>query len=600
MVNQLLEDQGAFTNFLLESEKLVTTLASRRNELADLVTNTNQAAGAVASEASSLDQALGLLPGTLRKANSTFVNLRATLDDLDPLVAASKPATKDLARFLADLRPLVANAQPTFDDLALLVNKSGANNDLTDATQKFPQLASLAGPAFSNSITALKKAQPVIEFARPYAPDLVNWFRDFSQAAAPYDANGHYARVQPIFSNYTLGAGNVLNAIAAVRPLRRDPEGRRQAVPGRGQPGSRRRFRPVPGRRQTRAERLHPDADPSRSMKRVAMVAVVLVAAAWLAVAGTGAGSGESYEVRAIFSNAGFAIPGEDVRVAGVNVGAIKSVDLTAQNTAAIVLEITDDGFKDFREDATCAVRPQSLIGDRFVECAPTLPRPAGAKAPPELPVIEDGPGKGQHLVPVSQTTTPVDLDLINNIWRRPYRERLSIILSEFGTALAGQGTDLREAIRRSNPALAQTDEVLKHPRLAEQGAGQPGHRLRRRPRTARAGARARRRLHRAGQHRQPGHRRAGRRLRAQPRAAPALPAPAHADRAAPRRAGRRRHARLPEPAAGGSGDQQDDREPHAARRGRRPGAAVARELGRAGPVGPRGVQPRASPIWPT
>jgi phospholipid/cholesterol/gamma-HCH transport system substrate-binding protein len=214
VVNQLLKDQGAFTNFLVESEKVVTTLASRRDELADLVTNANTAAGAVASEASSLDQALGLLPGTLRKANSTFVNLRATLDDLDPLVAASKPATKDLARFLSELRPLVANAQPTFEDLALLVNKSGADNDLTDATKLFPQLASLAGPAFTNSITALKKAQPVLEFARPYTPELINWFRDFGQGAAPYDANGHYARVQPIFSNYTLGPGNVLNAIA--------------------------------------------------------------------------------------------------------------------------------------------------------------------------------------------------------------------------------------------------------------------------------------------------------------------------------------------------------------------------------------------------
>jgi ABC-type transporter Mla subunit MlaD len=196
-------------------------------------------------------------------------------------------------------------------------------------------------------------------------------------------------------------------------------------------------------------------------MKRVAMIAAVLAAAAWLAVAGTGAGSGDTYEVRAIFSNAGFAIPGEDVRVAGVNVGSIKAVELTAQNTAAIVLEITDDGFKDFREDATCIVRPQSLIGDRFVECTPTLPRPAGVKPPPEIPVIEDGPGKGQHLVPVSQTATPVDLDLVNNIWRRPWRERLTILLNEFGIGLAGQGTSLREAIRRSNPALAQTDQVL-------------------------------------------------------------------------------------------------------------------------------------------
>ena len=55
----------------------------------------------------SLSRALELLPSTLRKANTTFVNLRSTLDDLDPLVNESKPATKELAPFLRDLRPLV-------------------------------------------------------------------------------------------------------------------------------------------------------------------------------------------------------------------------------------------------------------------------------------------------------------------------------------------------------------------------------------------------------------------------------------------------------------------------------------------------------------
>ena len=45
------------------------------------------------------------------------MNLRATLDDLDVLVAASKPATKDLAPFLRELRPLVPTPEPTIRDL---------------------------------------------------------------------------------------------------------------------------------------------------------------------------------------------------------------------------------------------------------------------------------------------------------------------------------------------------------------------------------------------------------------------------------------------------------------------------------------------------
>ena len=68
------------------------------------------------------------------------MNLRATLDDLDVLVAASKPATKDLARFLSQLRPLVQEARPTIADLNTLVHRKGANNDLTDLLGKAPAL----------------------------------------------------------------------------------------------------------------------------------------------------------------------------------------------------------------------------------------------------------------------------------------------------------------------------------------------------------------------------------------------------------------------------------------------------------------------------
>ena len=86
-------------------------IAERRDDLADLVGNANATARAIGDENVALARALGLLPPTLRKANTTFVNLRATLDDLDVLVAESKPATKDLAPFFRALRPLVRDAE---------------------------------------------------------------------------------------------------------------------------------------------------------------------------------------------------------------------------------------------------------------------------------------------------------------------------------------------------------------------------------------------------------------------------------------------------------------------------------------------------------
>ena len=188
----------------MTSSRTVTAIASRRDDLSSLVANANATTGAIASENRALSQALLLLPTTLRRGNSTFVNLRTTLDTLDPLVNESKPATKNLAPFLRELRPLVHDAKPTVADLSKLIRTPGADNDLVDATLKLPGFQKVASPALKDGTQALQKAQPVLEFARPYIPELVGWFRDFGNGAANYDANGHYARIQPIFNAFQL------------------------------------------------------------------------------------------------------------------------------------------------------------------------------------------------------------------------------------------------------------------------------------------------------------------------------------------------------------------------------------------------------------
>jgi virulence factor Mce-like protein len=197
-------------------------------------------------------------------------------------------------------------------------------------------------------------------------------------------------------------------------------------------------------------------------MKRLLAMACVLFAAGALVVFGTGASDdGGQYRVRAIFMNAFSVIPGEDVKIAGVKVGKIESLGVTPDHKAAVVLRIDRPGFDDFRTDAECTIRPQSLIGEKFVECTPTQPRPENAQPAPKLRKIERGEGKGQYLLPVQRTSKPVDLDLVNNTLRLPYRERLAIILNELGTGLAGRGGDLRQAITNADPALKETDKVL-------------------------------------------------------------------------------------------------------------------------------------------
>jgi ABC-type transporter Mla subunit MlaD len=175
----------------------------------------------------------------------------------------------------------------------------------------------------------------------------------------------------------------------------------------------------------------------------------------------TGQSTSSGYMVRAVFDNSSFVIPGEEVKVAGVTIGTIHAVQLTQQNKAAVVLQITNKQFEPFRTDAHCEIGIASLLGEQFVQCTPTQPRSSGDPTPPALAAIKSGPGQGQHLLPVQNTTAPIGLDLLNDINRLPEQERLRLIISGLGAGLAGNGQELNAALQRADPALQQTDKVI-------------------------------------------------------------------------------------------------------------------------------------------
>jgi len=194
----------------------------------------------------------------------------------------------------------------------------------------------------------------------------------------------------------------------------------------------------------------------------IAGVACVVALLAVVLLASSAGGSNGGYTVRAIFDDAGNVISGEEVKIAGVKVGTVGSVTPTPQAKAAVVLEIENPGFKDFRADASCTIRPQALIGEKYVDCVPTQPRVEGTPLPPPLQKIPSGrEGAGEYLLPVQNTHSPVDVDLLGDINRLPERQRLTIIINEFGAGLAGRGSDLNVVIRRANPALQELDRVL-------------------------------------------------------------------------------------------------------------------------------------------
>jgi phospholipid/cholesterol/gamma-HCH transport system substrate-binding protein len=187
-----------------------------------------------------------------------------------------------------------------------------------------------------------------------------------------------------------------------------------------------------------------------------AIVVVILLSAA-------GGGGGGSYTVRAIFDDANNVTEGEEVKAEGAKIGKVGEVFPTPNGKAAVQLNIENPGFQDFRQDASCTILPQSLLGEQYVDCRPTQQHPEGVALPPALKRIPAGhEGEGEVLLPLANTSSPVGVDQLQDITRLPQSQGLRIILNELGVGFAGRGSELHEVIQRADPGLRELEAVLR------------------------------------------------------------------------------------------------------------------------------------------
>ena len=98
--------------------------------------------------------------------------------------------------------------------------------------------------------------------------------------------------------------------------------------------------------------------------------------------------SGKTYKIE--LDNAYDLVTGGEFKVAGVPAGTIQSIGLDQKTLHAVVtVQITQGGFGQFHSDAFCQSRPQSLIGEYFVDCQPGSRGkvlPSGATIRPATP----------------------------------------------------------------------------------------------------------------------------------------------------------------------------------------------------------------------
>jgi len=226
---ELTRDTPALQNLIVDTSHLSGALAQKSSDISLLIHNVNLMMGALASQSHALEQSLVRLPDFMRQSNTTFVNLRATLDDLTPLVNASKPVADKLGPFFHTFRSAAHDAVPTITDLQKTIRRPGSQNDLVELTRDARPLAKAAvgsgspdcgkNPstdygaaadgnftqgAFGESVCSLRNSLPNLSFFRSYTPELVGWFNDFGTSGIA-DANGGIGRISTTFNAFSPG-----------------------------------------------------------------------------------------------------------------------------------------------------------------------------------------------------------------------------------------------------------------------------------------------------------------------------------------------------------------------------------------------------------
>jgi virulence factor Mce-like protein len=183
-------------------------------------------------------------------------------------------------------------------------------------------------------------------------------------------------------------------------------------------------------------------------MKRILLsAAILLVAGAFILLTGGASNGNANGTYKIEVDNAFGLVTGAEFKVSGVPAGTISAINLDQKTLHAVVtVTVNQGGFGTFHQDATCETRPQSLIGEYFVDCSP------GSSGP----VLKSG-----GTIPVSHTQSTIPADLLQNVMRLPYRQRFTLIVNELGAAAAARSGDLQAALHRAVPALDETDNLL-------------------------------------------------------------------------------------------------------------------------------------------
>jgi virulence factor Mce-like protein len=183
-----------------------------------------------------------------------------------------------------------------------------------------------------------------------------------------------------------------------------------------------------------------------------AVTVLVIIVAVFLAYnANNGLPFVSTYDLKARVPNADALVKGNEVRIGGVRVGTVRSVEAVELENGEIAAELTlrlDKSAEPLPVDSTITVRPKSALGLKFLQITP------GSS--------DEGFEAGETIPVASAKPEPVDIDEFFSMFDQPTRQAIQQNLAGFGNALAGRGPQLNEAIGALRNLVVNGQPILR------------------------------------------------------------------------------------------------------------------------------------------
>jgi virulence factor Mce-like protein len=184
-----------------------------------------------------------------------------------------------------------------------------------------------------------------------------------------------------------------------------------------------------------------------------AITTLIVILAVFLAYnANNGLPFVPTYRLSVQVPNASTLIPGNEVRIGGVRVGFVESIEpVQDPKTGAVHAKVDlklDRNVDPLPKDSSVIVRSRSALGLKYLE----IDKGTSSQGYPEgaiVPLTADHP-------------KPVEIDQVLNTFDQPTRRAIRGSLVGFGDALAGRGPDLNAALGELRPLLDRLEPVSR------------------------------------------------------------------------------------------------------------------------------------------